>query len=181
MNEPAATTVPGLAGSDPLHTSALTQPPVYPRPTSYVSVPEFAGFLRRYVASLIDLVIVAIVASVAVAVSGYSSDLHVHWALGNVRFNFDADAGGVVGMALAWPYFAVLESSAWQASLGKRALGIVVTDAAGRRISLGRATVRYVARYLSLFTMLIGYLIQPFTRRRQALHDLLAGTLVVKQ
>jgi uncharacterized RDD family membrane protein YckC len=81
----------------------------------------------------------------------------------------------------AWLYFALLESSKLQGTLGKAALNIRVTDLDGRRISFGRATGRHFGKWLSGLTLLIGYLIQPFTRRRQALHDLLAGTLVVRR
>jgi uncharacterized RDD family membrane protein YckC len=76
-------------------------------------------------------------------------------------------------------YFAILESSVWQATLGKRALGVVVTDLSGDRISFGRATGRHFAHYLSAI-FLIGFLVQPFTAKRQALHDKIAGTLVVR-
>ena len=72
-------------------------------------------------------------------------------------------------------------SSSRQATLGKQALGLVVTDVQGRRISFGRATGRNLGKYISALTLLVGFLIQPFTARRQALYDLLAGTLVVKQ
>ena len=55
-----------------------------------------------------------------------------------------------------------------------------VVGLSGERISFGRATVRYFGRYISLLILLIGYLIQPFTANKQALHDLMAGTLVVR-
>jgi uncharacterized RDD family membrane protein YckC len=55
-----------------------------------------------------------------------------------------------------------------------------VTDLAGNRISFGRATVRYFAQYLSVLTLGVGYFIQPFTEKRQALHDMVAGTVVVR-
>ena len=48
-------------------------------------------------------------------------------------------------------------------------------------IGFGRAVGRYFARFLSMLVLYIGYLMQPFTQKKQALHDILAGTLVVKQ
>ena len=78
-----------------------------------------------------------------------------------------------------WLYEATFQSSRWQATPGKRVLGMIVTDLAGSRISFGRATARHLATYLSNI-LLIGYLMQPFTQKRQALHDRLAGTLVVR-
>jgi uncharacterized RDD family membrane protein YckC len=87
----------------------------------------------------------------------------------------------VVGGAaiIQWIYAAALESSARQATFGKRAAGIIVTDEHWRRISFGRATGRHFAKYLSGFLML-GYLVALLNARRQTLHDRLAGTLVVQ-
>lgn len=77
-------------------------------------------------------------------------------------------------------YHALLESSAWQATIGKRAMGIRVTDEAGRRVSLGRAAARHCARILCELTLFVGYLMILFSARGQGLHDRLAGTLVVR-
>lgn len=76
-------------------------------------------------------------------------------------------------------YFTLLEGGARQASLGKRALGLKVTDLAGRRISWTRAFARQLLKLLGLTLSGFGYLIALLTARRQALHDLLCGTLVV--
>ncbi len=87
----------------------------------------------------------------------------------------------VLSTAFAWLYEALLTSSHWQATVGKRALGIVVTDENGERISFLRATGRHFGKWISGLLLFAGYLIQPFTPKRQALHDILAGTLVVKR
>ena len=84
-------------------------------------------------------------------------------------------------LVLEWLYYALLESSAWQATLGKKALGLEVTDLAGARVSFGRATGRYFARYISFFTIGIGYIMAGFTAKKQALHDMIAGTLVIRK
>jgi uncharacterized RDD family membrane protein YckC len=89
--------------------------------------------------------------------------------------------GDLVVVAIDWLYFAYQESSPAQATLGKRALGIKVTDLQGNRISSARATGRYFAKILSIVTFLIGYIIAAFTARKQALHDLVADTLVVNR
>ncbi len=77
------------------------------------------------------------------------------------------------------PYFALLESSRLQATFGKQLLEIKVVDLFGNRISLVRATGKFFARILSGQVLLIGYLMAIFTKRKQTLHDFLAGTLVV--
>ena len=82
---------------------------------------------------------------------------------------------------LNWLYYALLESSAWQATLGKKALGLEVTDLDGNRISFGRATGRFFAKIISSIILGIGYLMAGFTEKKQALHDILAGTLVIRK
>ena len=78
-------------------------------------------------------------------------------------------------------YFALLESSERQATFGKMALGLKVTDLNGNRISFGQAVGRNLAKYISLVTLLIGYIMAGFTERKQALHDMIASTLVFKK
>jgi uncharacterized RDD family membrane protein YckC len=79
-----------------------------------------------------------------------------------------------------WLYAALLESSSHQATLGKMALGLKVTDLEGRRISFVRATGRHFAKILSGMVLFIGFIMVGFTRRKQGLHDMVAGTLVIR-
>lgn len=60
-------------------------------------------------------------------------------------------------------------------------MGIVVTDLNGNRLTFEKATGRYFAKYLSTMTLGFGYLMAVFTEKKQALHDLVAGTLVVNK
>jgi uncharacterized RDD family membrane protein YckC len=78
-----------------------------------------------------------------------------------------------------WLYYALMESSSKQATLGKLALGIVVTDLNGNRISFGRATGRYFGKIVSGMIFAIGYIMAGFTEKKQALHDMIASCLVV--
>lgn len=73
----------------------------------------------------------------------------------------------------------MFESSAWQATPAKRLAKLKVTDEAGNRIDFWQAVGRNLARYVSALSV-IGYVMAAFTKRRQALHDKMAGTLVVK-
>lgn len=82
---------------------------------------------------------------------------------------------------VGWPYFAWLESSPAQATVGKMALGLRVTDLDGRRIRWARATGRYWARWLSQLPSCIGFLLPLFTAKKQALHDMASGCLVLKK
>jgi len=78
----------------------------------------------------------------------------------------------------SWLYEAFMESSSYQATLGKMIFGMKVTDLNGNRISFERATGRHFAKWLSGMILCIGYIMVGFTDRKQGLHDLLAGTLV---
>jgi uncharacterized RDD family membrane protein YckC len=88
--------------------------------------------------------------------------------------------GAAIGFLGGWLYEASMESSSKQATLGKMALGLKVTTEAGQRISFARATGRHFAKYLSGMILMIGYIMAGFTQRKQALHDMIAGTLVAR-
>ena len=80
-----------------------------------------------------------------------------------------------------WLYHAKMESSSWQATLGKKALNLRVTDMAGARVTFGRATGRHFAKLITgLIPLGVGFALAGLTERRQALHDMLAGCLVLR-
>jgi uncharacterized RDD family membrane protein YckC len=87
----------------------------------------------------------------------------------------------LIALVLDWLYYTLLESSVWQGTLGKKALGLEVTDLGGRRVSFGRATGRFFARIISGLTLGIGFIMAGFTERKQALHDIIAGCLVIRK
>lgn len=80
----------------------------------------------------------------------------------------------------SWLYRAVMECSPRQATLGKMLLKIQVTDCAGHRVSFGRATARHFSKIISTMLLLIGFLMVAWTKKKQALHDKIAGCLVVR-
>lgn len=94
------------------------------------------------------------------------------------------DTGHLIPFAvfpLDWLYHAAMTSSRWRATLGKKAVGIVVTDLAGERLSFHHASLRYFAKTLSYLSLGFGFLAQPFSSRKQALHDRVAKTMVVRE
>ncbi len=142
---------------------------------------QYAGFWLRFAAYIIDSIILNTAIFVLAFIVGIASVI------------FEGVAGaasgivGVLGTSLiyilsfvgAWLYFAMMESSSKQGTLGKMALGMKVTDAQGRRISFGRATGRFFAKVLSALTLLVGYVMIGFTEKKQGLHDKIAETYVV--
>jgi uncharacterized RDD family membrane protein YckC len=92
-----------------------------------------------------------------------------------------AGSAMIIVYAISILYYAIMESSKAQGSVGKMALGIKVTDMDGNRITFGKALLRSIGKLISGMIMCIGYLMAAFTEKKQALHDLIATTLVVKK
>jgi uncharacterized RDD family membrane protein YckC/Tfp pilus assembly major pilin PilA len=134
----------------------------------------YAGFWRRFAAYLIDYIIVVVMAVIAAAIFG---------VLYAVMTGGDSGELGIFVTLLAvwWLYYALMESSQKQATLGKMALGIKVTDESGVRISFASASLRLFAKILSGLLLAIGFLMAAFTKKKQALHDMAAGCLVVNE
>ena len=138
----------------------------------------YAGFWVRFAAATLDALVILIVAlgiGVAIGAAGRCSEFPRGRASGDLWPN-------VLGMAISAVYFAALESGPRCATYGKRAFHLQVLGAADlTRISFLRALGRWVGRFASTFLLMIGYLMQPFTPRKRALHDYIAGTVVVVQ
>ena len=87
----------------------------------------------------------------------------------------------LVSLFGGWLYYALMESSRFQGTLGKMAVQIKVTDLEGNRVSFGRATGRYFGKLVSALVLFIGYIMVAFTEKKQGLHDIMAGCLVVRK
>ena len=131
---------------------------------------EYAGFWKRLAAWIIDAVLVWIVVIVF-------SIFFRPW-VGPWRHPHPVSVV-FFWLIASWIYWALLESSSSQATLGKMALGIIVTDMEGKRISFARATGRHWAKIISSIILYIGHIMIAFTSRKQGLHDLIADCLVV--
>ena len=144
---------------------------VYPQAMNY------AGFWVRLLAAFLDilvlgawLILLIVIIAALVAFSGRDDILHDPTSA-------TLFYGGIVFMVLA--YYILLESSTGGATFGKRWMNIKVMDKMGNQLSVTRAAARFIARLLSFSALNIGFLSQPFTRRKQALHDMFASTVVV--
>jgi uncharacterized RDD family membrane protein YckC len=144
---------------------------------------EYAGFWLRLAAYIIDSILLGFVVGTLIlmplmARAGISADNP--WAF------YTSPSRQIVAMQLlvamaSWLYWALMESSPWQATLGKKALGLLVTDLEGHRVSFGRASGRYFGKIISWLALLIGFIMAGLTERKQALHDILAGCLVTRK
>ncbi len=168
-----------VSGQAPPSAASGTPPPA--AAPSGPPVGQYAGFWFRFGAHLIDGVIIGAMSFAIQAPLGLGLGFSALRRFEDILAIFVlAGALLVAATASAWLYEALLTSSHWQATVGKKALGLVVTDENGGRISFLRATGRHFGKWVSGLLLSAGYLIQPFTPKRQALHDILAGTLVIK-
>ena len=153
---------------------------------------RYAGFWLRFVAYIIDDLILGFVGFIlslpfigGIVFSGLS--------IAESEENFESIAPGIAGIfgsifgiilvtaAAGWLYFALMESSKTQGTLGKMALSLQVTDMEGKRISFARATGRYFGKIISGMIFMIGYIIAGLTEKKQALHDIMASCLVIRK
>jgi uncharacterized RDD family membrane protein YckC len=150
-------------------------PPAWPSPPGAGQSPKiyrYGGFWIRVVAALIDGIVLTITFAVIGAVSGldfFSSDPE----------HFDSRAVALQ-VVLNWLYEALLTSSERGATLGKMAVGLRIVTEQGERLSFLRATGRYFAKYVSALILGVGFLMVAFTDRKRGLHDMIAGTVVIK-
>ena len=141
---------------------------------------NYAGFWKRFAAYTIDMFIVSIGGFVIGFIFGIPYDVLAGKAE-FVGFADDYILSFILSFLLVWIYQAVMESSSKQATLGKMALGIIVTDLSGKRVSFGKASGRHFGQILSGFILGIGFLMIAFTARKQGLHDMMAGCLVINK
>jgi uncharacterized RDD family membrane protein YckC len=160
-----------------------------PAPTGWVPAPTvtYAGFWLRFVAFIIDAIVLGFIGFAITIPFMASMRMGVFMHGGPLRPEDLAPMVGTFGrlalirVVINWLYYALLQSSAWRATLGKKALGLEVTDLQGRRISFGRATGRFFSKILSTIILFIGFIMIGFTAKKQGLHDIIAGTLVLRK
>lgn len=167
-----------LAGSPvmepmpPAHGGAAA-PPAGTVPASAPATARYAGFWRRFWAFWIDgilLMIAGMLVQIAMGLDLFDRELTDPraWAASGISF------------LMGWFYSAILESGKGQATLGQMVIGIKVTDLAGRRVSFARATGRHFAQILSALILFMGYVMIAFTEKKQGLHDMLSGCLIIR-
>lgn len=153
---------------------------------------DYGGFWLRFLAYLIDsavivlgICVVAIPLIFLTGLGAFLSEIHPEedltdngvWVILAAIFLF-----ATASLVLTWLYHALMESSEWQATVGKKVLGLVVTDTEGRRVSFWRATGRHFAKIVTnMVPLFIGYIMAGFTEKKQALHDMIAGCLILRR
>ena len=152
---------------------------------------NYAGFWKRFGAIIIDGILLWIVQWIALTPiltsMGLVTDM-TNMASGDVdpmamltKLMAIFSISGLISWVVNLLYFSFMESSKFQATIGKLALGIKVTDLGGQKLDFFKALVRNISKIVSSFILLIGYIMAGFTEKKQALHDMIAGTLVINK
>ncbi len=170
-----------IPGPDPMPAPAPSLPMPAPLEPATPAV-SYAGFWIRAAAAVLDFCVLLLLWFATDAVIRVSAGVPVSpiWKESSGSSIGLNCAENLVELAVWWLYAALSESSPSQATLGKRALRLRVTDTFGRRISFARATARTAGKVVSCFTLFIGFATAGFTRRKQALHDFIAETVVLR-
>jgi len=156
---------------------------------------NYAGFGQRFLAWIIDIVFILVLDIFIMGLTGLNEGVRMIYQFlrgypmtdryGDVVYSMVPTqaiyAITILLILVPWLYYALLESSKNQATLGKIAVRIAVTDLHGQRITFSRATLRFFAKVLSIITFCIGFIIIAFTRQKQGLHDIIAGCLMYQQ
>lgn len=161
--------------------------------SSYAAPTNYASFGRRFVALIIDsiligtaqmIIIAPLLGMLGVGVAANADSLeNMNDAQTLGLASAMAGAGAlvqVISLVVSGAYYVLMESSERQATVGKLAMGLKVTDLNGQRITRMAAFIRFIGRFVSTIIMLIGFIMAAFTEKKQALHDIIANTLVLK-
>lgn len=152
-------------------------------PVSFAAQPHYAGFWRRFIAALLDQVVLLVGRAFVYGAIGLIiyAMLFVFDARSQLDMVFRIYAGILVlaDFWITWIYFAGMESSTLQGSLGKLAVGIRVCNADLKRVTFEQATARYFSKIISSLTIGVGYLLCAYSSKKQALHDLVAKTILI--
>ena len=138
----------------------------------------YAGFWRRVLAHLIDFVILIICSIPLVFLEDFMASVGMDIEDVNVQ-SLALVLNWFIGFIISWLYYTLFESSSKQGTPGKMAIGIIVTDLNGQKISFGKANGRYWGKMVSAIILGIGFIMAGTTPKKQALHDIMAGTIVL--
>ncbi|MFA4877267.1 MAG: RDD family protein [Methanoregula sp.] len=173
-------------------------------PVTPVAVPEeeeapevgmYAGFGRRLIAFIVDIILIILIGSIVITFFSLVNGLkYGYYMATGIPYSSLTEAGtldaalgplvaaiGMLVIVIPWLYFAGFESSRSQATPGKVLMRLIVTDLAGNKPTFARTTLRFFFKYISALIIFIGFIMIAFTKKRQGLHDKIAGCLVLLQ
>ena len=176
--------------------SAPAKAVIAPEDEAAPEVGVYAGLGRRIVAFIIDIILILVFDLVVASTLGLLRGVQnlYFYAYQHAPIESLTPEGtrvalvtsiiasyGILFVVIPWLYYAGFESSRSQATPGKVLIHAQVTDLEGSRVSYARATIRFFAKFISLVIFFIGFIMIGFTKKKQGLHDKIAGCLVLLQ
>ena len=141
------------------------------------NIVEYAGFWKRVAAALIDSLVMLIPSMILGGIIGFVMAINDPYVT-----DYELEiVVNIVSIVTWWLYNSVFESSNFMGTPGKMALGIVVTDYQNQKISFAQASGRHFGKIISGIIIGIGFLMAAFTEKKQGLHDIMSGTLIVNK
>ncbi len=139
----------------------------------------YAGFWKRLGAGLLDVMLLVVISMMIGIVYGIVEAFFYELTPENFEEMHEMILM-IISLIIFWFYYAFFQSSKYQATPGMMALSLRIVGYDEKRISFWRATGRFFVASTFSSLLGIGYLMIAFTPRKQALHDYIAKTLVVK-
>jgi len=176
--------------------SIQSRPVATPEEDEGPEVGMYAGLGRRFVAFIVDFILILIGGSIIITFFSltnglkyafYMSVSRVHYSELTEAGTLDAALGpavaalGMLFIIIPWLYYAGFESSRSQATPGKVLMHLIVTDLDGNKPSFARTTLRFFGKFISALIIFIGFIMIGFTKKHQGLHDKIAGCFVLLQ
>ncbi|MFA5236986.1 MAG: RDD family protein [Methanoregula sp.] len=181
----------------PIEASPLAPAPVASQEADEApDVGIYAGLGRRFVAFIVDFILIALFGIIAVAFFNQANGImYLYYLVAqHAQITTLTEAGtpiaalgpivaavGILVIVVPWLYYAGFESSRGQATPGKVLMHLEVTDLEGNRVSFAQASLRFFGKFISALIIFIGFLMIGLTKKRQGLHDKIAGCLVLLQ
>jgi uncharacterized RDD family membrane protein YckC len=139
----------------------------------------YAKFWSRFWATVIDAILISIVDRIISNIMGYGTT--TTYTRNNYSYQVSQVSVNLSFSIVAYLYYSIMESSAWQATLGKRFMQLEVTNMEGGKLTFVQATIRFWSKLISIIILFIGYFMNIWDPKGQTLHDKLANALVIKK
>jgi uncharacterized RDD family membrane protein YckC len=175
--------------------SVPAAPVTSPEEDDAPDVGMYAGLGRRFIAFIVDIILIILIGLIVITFFSLVNGIrYAYFLASGVPYSSLTEAGsldaavgpivaafGMLLIVVPWLYFAGFESSRSQATPGKVLMHLIVTDLEGNKPTFARTTLRFFFKYISALIIFIGFLMIGFTKKRQGLHDKIAGCLVLLQ
>lgn len=139
-----------------------------------------AGFFERCIAAFIDGIVIFLFYYIAFVMLFIDVIGPLFLLVLPNAYEYGPHVAFLFWLILIWLYFAYMESSRYRGTIGKHLLKLKVTDEYGEQLSFKESTIRFFIKIISFVIVFVGFIMALFTKKNQALHDVIAHTIVIK-